>query len=63
MVLGLKITSTCHQTKIAICCQTPLVVPIAPKICTRGFFNMLNPSLQSDLLSDYSRHTSFKGIC
>ena len=42
MELELKITCTCHRAKIAICCQTPLVAPIAPKICTGGFFNMLN---------------------
>ena len=34
MVLELKITCTCHQAKIAICGQTPLVALIAPKICT-----------------------------
>ena len=54
MELEMKITCTCHQAKITICCQTPLVTPIAPKICTRGFFNMLNPNLPSDLLSDHS---------
>ena len=56
MVLGLKFTCT----EVAICHQTPLVVPIAPKIGARGFSNMLNPNLQSDLHSDHSRHTSFK---
>ena len=60
MELELKITCTCHQAKNKICCQTPLVAPIAPKICTGGFFNMLNPNLPSDLLSDYSSNTSFK---
>ena len=37
MELEMKITCTCHQAKIAICCQTPLVAPIALKICTGGF--------------------------
>ena len=60
MVLELKITCACHQAKIAICCQTPLVAPIAPKICTGRFFNIMNPNLPSDLLSDHSRNTSFK---
>ena len=60
MELELKITCTCHQAKIAICCQTPLVAPIASKICTEGFLNMLNPNLPSDLLSDHSSNTSFK---
>ena len=60
MELELKITCTCHQAKIPICCQTPLVAPIALKICTRGFFSALNPKLQSDLLSDHSSNTSFK---
>ena len=36
MVLELKITCTCHQAKNTICCQTPLVAQIAPKICTGG---------------------------
>ena len=57
MELEMKITCTCHQAKITICCQTPLVTPIAPKICTGGFFNMLNPNLPSDLLSDHSSNT------
>ena len=30
-MLPLQITCTCHQAKIAICCQTPQVTPIAPK--------------------------------
>ena len=29
------------------------------KICTGGFFNMLNPNFPSDLNSDYSRNTRF----
>ena len=37
MELKLKITCTSHQAKIAICCQTPLVAPIAPKINFWGF--------------------------
>ena len=37
MVLGLKFTCMCHQAKFAICCQTPLVAPIDPKICSGGF--------------------------
>ena len=37
--------------------RKPLVVPIASKIFTGCSFNMLNPNLQSDLLSDHSRHT------
>ena len=36
MVLKLKITCTCHQAKIAICSQMPLVASIVPKICTPG---------------------------
>ena len=59
MKLELKITCTCHQAKNTICYQTPPVAPIAPKICTWRFFNMLNPNLPSDLLSDYSSNTSF----
>ena len=60
MELELKISCTCHQAKSAICCQTPLVAPIALKNCARGFFGMLNPNLQSDLLSDHPSNTSFK---
>ena len=37
MELELKITCTCHQAKIAICCQMPLVAQIASKICSGGF--------------------------
>ena len=62
MELELKITCTCHRAKIAICCQTPLVAPIAPKICTGGFFNMLNPNLPSVLNFDHSRNTSFNNL-
>ena len=36
-VLPLQITCTCHQAKFAICCLTPQVTSIAPKICNRGF--------------------------
>ena len=36
-----------------------LVAPIAQKICTGRFFNMLNPKLPSVLNSDHSRNTSF----
>ena len=50
----------CHQVKIVLCCQMPLVVPISWKICTWGFFHMLNSNLQSDLLSDHSKRTSIK---
>ena len=50
----------CHQAKITICCKTPLVAPIAPKICTWGFFNMLNPIWHTDLLSDQFSNTSIK---
>ena len=36
---SLYITCTCHQAKITICCQMPLVAPIAQKICTdRGVY-------------------------
>ena len=52
MELVLKIT--CNMQ------LTPLVATIAPKICTGGFFNMLDPNLPLDLLSDHSRNTSFK---
>ena len=41
MELELKITCTCHQANIAICCQTPLVAPIAPEICFEGFSTCL----------------------
>ena len=41
---------------------TPLVTPIASKFRNGEFFNMLNPKLQSDLLSDHSRHISFDYI-
>ena len=60
MELELQIICTCHQAKIAICCQKPLVAPIGLKICTRWFFSMLNPNLQSDLLSDHPSNTRFK---
>ena len=60
MELEMKLTCVCHQAKITICCQTPPNTPISPKICTRGFFNMLNPNLLSDLLSDHPSNTSFK---
>ena len=33
--LDIEITCMCHQAKIAICRQTPLVDPIATKIFTR----------------------------
>ena len=52
MELALKIT--CNMQ------STPLFAPIASKICTGGFFNMLDPNLPLDLLSDHSRNTSFK---
>ena len=60
MVLGLKFTCTCHQAKITLCFQTPLVAPIDQKICTGGFLNTLNPNLLSDLLPDHSNNTSYK---
>ena len=34
--------------------------PNAPKNCTRGLFNMLNPNLPTDLLSHYSSNRSSK---
>ena len=37
----------------------PLVVPFVLYICTWGCFHVLNPRLQSDLLIDHSKHTSF----
>ena len=49
MQLELKITCTCHQSKIAICCQTPLVATISPNICAMGYFN-----------TDHYSNTSFK---
>ena len=52
MELELKITCTCHQEKIMLSNATGY--PIAPKIYTGGFFDMLNPNFQSDLLSDHS---------
>ena len=63
MELELKITCTCHHAKIEICCQTPLAAPIAPKIYTGEFFDMLNPNLLSDLLSDHSSNTSLVQNC
>ena len=36
-MLPLKITCTCHQAKISICCQTPQVTLIAPKTGAWGF--------------------------
>ena len=60
MELELKITCACHQAKIEICCQTPLAAPIAPKIYTGGYFDMLNPNFPSDLLSNHSSNRSFK---
>ena len=62
MELELKITCTCHQAKITICCQTPLVAPIALKICRVEVSTWLNPDVQSDLLSDHSRNTSFNKL-
>ena len=59
MELELKITCTSHGAKIEICYQTPLAAPIAPKFTQGGFFDMLNPNLPSDLLSDHSSNTSF----
>ena len=44
MVLELKITCACHQAKIAVCCQTPLVALFARKIYSEGFFSVLNPN-------------------
>ena len=60
MELELKISCACHQAKIATCCQTPLVAPIAPKTCTGVFLSTPNPNLPSDLLSDHLGNTSFK---
>ena len=57
MELKLKITCTCHQAKIEKCCQTPLVAPMAQKIC-----KMLNPNLPSYSLSDHSSNTSFNHL-
>ena len=51
--LLLKITCTCHQVKIKICCLTPMVAPNLHNL------NMLNPNLPSDSISDHSRNTSF----
>ena len=62
MEIELKITCTRHQAKVAICCQMSLFAPIAQKICTLGFINMLNPNLPSDLLSEHSGNTSFKTL-
>ena len=62
MELELKITGTCHQAKIIICCQTPQVAPGAPNICARGFFNMLKPNFPADLLSDHSRNAKFMAV-
>ena len=58
MVLELKITCVCHQAKVTIfiCCQMPWVA----QNLLREVFNVPNPNLQSDLLSDHSRHTNFK---
>ena len=40
----------------------PLVAPIAPKICTEGFFTRLNPNLQSYLFLDQFSNTSFNYV-
>ena len=58
MMLELKITCTCHQAKIAMCCPLPLVVPIAQKNCTGNFsthwiqvcnqiFSLTTPTIQA----------------
>ena len=37
MMVGLKITCTCHQAKLAICCQLPVVVSLLQKFA-QGIF-------------------------
>ena len=51
MGLGSKITCDCPQAEISTCRQTPILVPITLKID-----DALNPNLQSDFLSDNSKH-------
>ena len=58
MMFGLKIPCTCPQAKTAICLQTPLVVPIALKICTGGVFQHAVSKFQSALLAVQSRQTN-----
>ena len=48
-----------RKIAIGLCSQMLLVAQIAPKICSGQFFNIMSPSLQSDLLSDNSSQTSF----
>ena len=60
--MKLKLKITCRQAKIVICSQMPLVAPVAPKISTRGFYNLLNPNLPADLFSEHSRNKSFLAI-
>ena len=57
---GAWIRKRLHMSSRAMCCQTPHVIPIDLKINAVRVFNMLNPNVQSDLLSDHSRHTSFQ---
>ena len=57
---GAWIRNHLHMSSSAMCCQMPHVIPIALKINAVRVFNMLNPNVQSDLLSDHSRHTSFQ---
>ena len=62
MGLWFKITCACHQAKMAICRQMPLVVLNALKVCSWGSSNSLNLNLYSDLVSNNFRHTSFNDI-
>ena len=62
MGLWFKITCACHQAKMAICHQMPLVVLNALKVCTWGSSNSLNLNLYSDVISNNFRHTSFNDI-
>ena len=42
MELELKITCTCHQANITICCQTPLVAPLLHPSISSGSYGLLD---------------------
>ena len=54
MKCELKIMCICHQVKITMCGQIPLIVSIAQKIVQGRRFLVLNPNLLSNMLSSNS---------
>ena len=54
----------CRALQVNITCkrETPLVVPIALKICTWRFSNALIQNVKSAYLFDHPRHTSSKKL-